>query len=52
MSGSGKTTVARHQAMLRQVCLDLGLHCLACIPQKGELEQGERYLGLDFSLLS
>ena len=42
----------RHQAMLRQVCLDLGLHCLACIPKRGELEQGERYLGLDFSLLS
>ena len=41
----------RHQAMLRQVCQDLGLHCLACIPKRGELEQGERYLGLDFSPL-
>ncbi len=41
----------RHQAMLRQVCLDLGLHCLACIPRNKELEQGSRYLGLDFSHL-
>ncbi|MBR1414308.1 MAG: cobyrinate a,c-diamide synthase [Prevotella sp.] len=42
----------RHEQMLRQVCLDLGLHCLAYIPKRSELEQGERYLGLDFSLLS
>ena len=44
-----KVGSARHQAMLRQVCSDLGLHCLACIPRDKELEQGSRYLGLDFS---
>jgi len=44
-----KVGSARHQSMLRQVCLDLDLHCLACIPRNKELEQGSRYLGLDFS---
>lgn len=38
----------RHQQMLRQVCLDLGLHCLACIPKQPELEIQSRYLGLDY----
>ena len=47
-----KVGSARHQAMLRQVCADLGLHCLACIPRNKELEQGSRYLGLDFSGLA
>lgn len=47
-----KVGSARHQAMLRQVCSDLGLHCLACIPRDKELEQGSRYLGLDFSDIS
>ena len=42
----------RHEQMLRQVCIDLGLHCLACIPKRPELEQGSRYLGLDFSSLA
>ena len=41
----------RHEAMLRQVCHDLGVHCLACIPRRKELELGSRYLGLDFSEL-
>ncbi len=40
---------ARHQAMLRQVCDDLGVECYGCLPNKAELEQGSRYLGLDFS---
>ena len=47
-----KVGSARHQSMLRQVCLDLDLHCLACIPRNKELEQGSRYLGLDFSGLN
>ncbi|MBQ3877995.1 MAG: AAA family ATPase [Prevotella sp.] len=41
----------RHERMLRQVCLDLGIHCLACVPRRLELEQQSRYLGLDFSAL-
>ena len=42
--GSGK-----HAAMLRQVCEDLGIECLGCLPKQTELEVGGRYLGLDFS---
>ena len=42
--GSGK-----HAAMLRQVCEDLGIECLGCLPKQTELEIGGRYLGLDFS---
>ena len=40
---------ARHYAMLRQVCDDLGVECYGYLPKKAELEQGSRYLGLDFS---
>ena len=40
---------ARHQAMLQQVCDDLGVECFGYLPKKAELEQGSRYLGLDFS---
>ncbi|MBQ9357119.1 MAG: cobyrinate a,c-diamide synthase [Prevotella sp.] len=39
----------RHEAMLRQVCDDIGLPCLACLPNDPDLEIGSRYLGLDFS---
>ena len=39
----------RHRAMLRQVCDDLRVACLGCLPKRAELEQGSRYLGLDFS---
>lgn len=39
----------RHAAMLRQVCDDLRLECFGCIPKCAALEQGSRYLGLDFS---
>ena len=42
----------RHEQMLRQVCDDLQLSCLGCLPKSAELEQGSRYLGLDFSELS
>ena len=42
----------RHRQMLRQVCSDLGIHCLACIPRQQELEQPSRYLGLDFSAIA
>ena len=40
---------ARHFAMLQQVCDDLGVECYGYLPKQAELEQGSRYLGLDFS---
>ena len=39
----------RHYKMLQQVCQDLSLRCLGYLPKNAELEQGSRYLGLDFS---
>jgi len=39
----------RHESMLRQVCSDLGLACLGCLPKSSSLAAGERYLGLDFT---
>ena len=44
-----KVGSARHYQMLRQVCDDLGTACLGCLPKEPSLEQGSRYLGLDFS---
>lgn len=44
-----KVGSARHAEMLRQVCDDLHVECLGCLPKSAELEQGSRYLGLDFS---
>ncbi len=40
---------ARHFAMLQQVCDDLGVECYGYLPKQAALEQGSRYLGLDFS---
>ena len=40
----------KHFAMLRQVCEDLGIECLGYLPKSTSLEQGSRYLGLDFSV--
>ena len=39
----------RHYRMLQQVCDDMGVECYGYLPKKAELEQGSRYLGLDFS---
>ena len=39
----------RHFAMLQQVCDDLDIECYGFLPKNAELEQGSRYLGLDFS---
>lgn len=39
----------RHAAMLQQVCDDLEVECFGYLPKKTALEQGSRYLGLDFS---
>jgi len=38
-----------HFAMLQQVCEDLGIECFGYLPKNADLEQGSRYLGLDFS---
>ena len=47
-----KVGSARHFDMLRQVCDDLHIPCLGYLPKDASLEQGSRYLGLDFSELS
>ena len=39
----------KHSQMLRQVCEDLDVECLGCLLKDSSLEQGSRYLGLDFS---
>lgn len=40
---------ARHYGMLQEVCADLQIPCLGYLPKDKGLEQGSRYLGLDFS---
>ena len=39
----------KHYQMLQQVCDDLQIKCLGYLPKDASLEQGSRYLGLDFS---
>ena len=39
----------RHFQMLQQVCDDLDVACMGYLPKQAALEQGSRYLGLDFS---
>ena len=39
----------RHFQMLQQVCEDLQIPCLGYLPKASAIEQGSRYLGLDFS---
>ena len=39
----------KHLQMLRQVCEDLDIACLGYLSKDASLEQGSRYLGLDFS---
>ena len=39
----------KHFRMLKQVCDDLGIACFGYLPKSPALEQGSRYLGLDFS---
>ena len=39
---------ARHFGMLQEVCEDLQVECLGYLPKDGLLEQGSRYLGLDW----
>ena len=42
----------RHYGMLTQVCDDLNIECFGYLPKNAALEQGSRYLGLDFSSAS
>lgn len=44
-----KVGSVHHYKMLRQACDDLQLDCLGYMPRQTFLEQGSRYLGLDFS---
>ena len=44
-----KVGSARHFEMLQQVCDDLQVRSLGYLPKDSSLEQGSRYLGLDFS---
>lgn len=44
-----KVGSARHYQMLRQVCDDLHVECFGYLPKDASLEQGSRYLGLDYS---
>lgn len=44
-----KVGSSRHFEMLRQVCDDLQITCFGYLPKDNSLEQGTRYLGLDFS---
>ena len=44
-----KVGSSRHREMLCQVCNDLHLTCFGYLPKTAALEQGSRYLGLDFS---
>ena len=39
----------KHFQILQQVCDDLGIRCFGYLPKNSVLEQGSRYLGLDFS---
>ncbi|MGX8694886.1 MAG: cobyrinate a,c-diamide synthase [Prevotella sp.] len=39
----------RHYQMLQEVCNDLKVECFGYLPKDASLEQGSRYLGLDFS---
>ena len=39
----------KHFSMLQQVCEDLDIECFGYLPKNPSLEQGSRYLGLDFS---
>ena len=40
----------KHFRMLQEVCNDVGVECFGYLPKQASLEQGSRYLGLDFSL--
>ena len=39
----------RHYRMLKEVCEDLHIDCLGYLPKQLSLEQGSRYLGIDYT---
>lgn len=39
----------RHKLLLEEACAEVGLQCFGFIPRRKDVENGERYLGLDFS---
>ncbi len=41
----------KHFRILREICEELDVECLGYLPKDAYLEQGSRYLGLDFSEL-
>lgn len=41
----------KHFRILREICEELDVECLGYLPKDASLEQGSRYLGLDFSEL-
>ena len=44
-----KVGSAKHYQMLKEVCKELQVTCFGYLPKDSGLEQGSRYLGLDFS---
>ena len=46
-----KVASDKQRQMLLQVCDDLHIDCLGCLPRSTMLQQDSRYLGLDFSSL-
>lgn len=44
-----KVGSAKHFAMLREICQEMNVECFGYLPKQASLEQGSRYLGLDFS---
>ncbi len=44
-----KVGTEKHFRMLQEVCEEQGVECLGYLPKKASLEQGSRYLGLDYS---
>jgi cobyrinic acid a,c-diamide synthase len=47
-----KVGTQKHIDMLQQVSDDLGVKCFGYVPKEAMLEQGSRYLGLDFSKIN
>ena len=39
----------KHYRMLQEVCEEVGVECLGYLPKNTSIEQGSRYLGLDYS---
>lgn len=42
----------RHEQMLRDICSELNITCFGCLRMLKDIEWGNRYLGLDFTMLT